>query len=671
MKDMNVALIANANVGKTTIFNKLCGLNQKTGNYPGVTVDKKIGNFFYEGANIQLTDFPGFSSLSPTSKDEELVVSYLLDKSKSEKVDHILFIANANDLKKSLYLFSQVKDLGFPMTLVINMSDVAKRKGIFIDVDDIEKELGIKTILLSAKKDSLHTLKKTILKPNLPGEPVLDDFVKKEFHQEILNHAKKIDEQNLYLAYLDLSKNDKKLKNKEAVIRYQKINDVLEKAVVIDQSQATDLTSRLDRIFLHKVWGYVFFLLIMFLIFQSVFWLATYPMDWIDIGMSSLKDFTASVLPDGMLSDLIVDGMLEGLAGVVIFIPQIAILFFLFSLLEESGYMSRVVFLMDKFMQKLGMSGKSIVPIIGSFACAVPSIMGTRTISNHKERLITILVSPLITCSARIPVYTIIIAIIIPDEQIAGLSLQGIVLFAMYLLGIIALIFGALIFKLIIKGKYKSFFILDMPEYLRPDFKVVSQTVWNNCVSFVCNAGKIIVAVTIIIFVLKSNGNSTFENVENYVSNQSWSESQKNEVVTLVKEQNSYLAMGGKFIEPVIEPLGYDWKIGIGVIASIAAREVFIGTMMVIYGGNEDEMEEDMLIADRLRMEINENTGDKTFNFATGISLLLFYAFSLQCMSTIAVTFKETKSLKWTSIQFLYMTILAYMVAFIAYQTLI
>ncbi len=666
MSSFRIALIGNANVGKSTLFNRLCGLKQKTGNYPGVTVDKKKGSFIHDSHVIELIDLPGFNSLNPTSLDEELVYQFLM--SDKDKVDQIVFVANALDLKKSLYLFTQLRDLGFPIAVAINFSDIASKKGILIDANQLSIDLGVPVVLLSARKgEGVETLKDAMINVPPVKEVDLSHFAKPEIHDKIKHEAK--NGENLYISFLSLAKKNKSYRIKESILRYQFITAILKNAYSVNKDKATDFTSKLDRILLHQVGGYVVLMAILFLVFQCVFWLATYPMDWIDAGMGELKDFTASSLPQGALNDLLVGGVLEGLGGVVIFIPQIAILFFLFSLLEESGYMNRAVYLLDSSMQKIGMSGKSVVPLVSSFACAVPSIMATRTIQNRKERLITILVAPLITCSARIPVYTVIIAIIIPNETWGGFNLQGLVLLGMYLLGVFTTVIAALVFKFIIKGKYKSFFIIEMPDYLIPSIGNVLLSMWSNTKSFVLNAGKIIVAVTIIIFVLQSNGNGKFNGVEEAVSKRTeWTPDQKEYAIKTIKEENSFLAIGGKAIEPVLIPLGYDWKVGVGVIASIAAREVFVGTMLVVYG--DRDLEDDLLIADHLGQQINANTGKRTFNFATGISLLLFYAFSLQCMSTIAVTYKETKSLKWTSIQFLYMTVLAYITALIAYQTL-
>ena len=653
-----VVLVGNQNVGKTSLFNLLSGANQKTGNYPGVTVSKKSGSFKIDHLSIELIDLPGIANLNPTSLDEELVLNYLLTEDLSDAL--VLFVASAIDLKNSLYLFSQVKDLGFSTALAINFEDQAVKKGIKIDTEKLSENLKCPVILFSARKNSGIKKIHELIKQDIPVKKLPVNYTKSEDQWE--NYQSFIKELN--------ETNDKKLKRQEAILRHQAIEKWLKNAVTISKSDATDITSSLDKLFLHPFFGYVIFATILLLIFQSVFWIASFPMDWIDLGMGNLIEMSREALPKGMLSDLIRDGLLTGIAGVVIFIPQIAILFFFFGLLEETGYMSRAVFLMDKVMEKVGMNGKSVVPLISSFACAVPSIMATRTIANQKERLITILVAPLITCSARIPVYTVIIYVIIPEESFLGFGLQGLMLFAMYLLGVITTFIAAWVFKKIIKTKYKKFFIIPMPDYLVPNFKNIGYNVWNNTKSFVLNAGKIIVAVTIIIFLLQSYGNQRYQQAEQIVlTDNSIPDEQKERAINKIKSENSYLAAIGQTIEPVIRPLGYDWKMGIGVLASIAAREVFVGTMLVVYGSEED-LEDEKYISQIFAKQTHARTGKKAYNFATGLSLLLFYAFSLQCMSTIAVTYKETQSLKWTAIQFIYMTGLAYIAALIAYQLL-
>ena len=391
-------------------------------------------------------------------------------------------------------------------------------------------------------------------------------------------------------------------------------------------------------------------------------------MDWIDSGFAALSSWSSEALPEGYFSDLLSQGIIPGIGGVVIFVPQIAILFLLFSLLEESGYMSRIVFLTDKLMQRFGMSGKSIVPLISGMACAIPAIMSARTISNNKERLITIMVTPLMTCSARLPVYVILIALIVPDETYGIINAQGLALMGMYLLGVITALLAAFVFSKILKSKFRSYLMMELPQYLRPDFKNVMLSVWSNSKAFIWDAGKIILAASIILFVLATNGGNKFDNAKSIVGeeNKGMEYEEFQSEVAAFKMENSYLGLLGQVIEPVIKPLGYDWKIGIAVISSLAAREVFVGTMSTIYA---IDSEEEMKIRDRLKTEVNES-GEPVFSFATCISLLVFYAFSLQCLSTVAVTYKETGSIKWTSIQFLYMSVFAYLSAMISYQLL-
>lgn len=677
MKALKVALIGNPNVGKTTLFNRLCGVNQKTGNYPGVTVDKKQGSFVHHTHSIDLIDLPGFDSMYPKSLDEELVVKFLKENSGKTEVNKLLFIADGTNIKKNLYLLSQVKDLGYDIVLAINMMDVAKRKGIMVDTQSIAKEFGIHVVSISARRgEGIDELKSTLLLDSPPTKVDELVYLRPENHKLLKQYAEEKGINNLYRAFLEITQennmtevNSKKWKTEESILRYQYVRRVINASIKVDKSLASDMTTRVDKILLHKVFGYVIFLFVLLIIFQSVFSLATYPMDLIDDFFSWCSSSMSDQLPPGSFTDLITEGLIPGIGGVVIFVPQIVILFFFFALLDESGYMNRIIYLMDSLMQKVGMSGKSVVPLISSFACAVPAIMATRTIENKRERLITILVAPLLTCSARLPVYTVLIGLLVPNEFFYGISLQALVLLGMYLLGVVTSALAALVFKHLIKNKYKSFFITEMPRYLVPNVKNMLFTIWENTKSFVWNAGKIIVATSIILYVLATNGGQKFDAAESYVASQyqTLSEEELKPLVSAYQLENSYLGSLGKTIEPAIVPLGYDWKVGIALISSIAAREVFVGTMSIIYNINS---EEEMTIMQRLDSEINANTGKRTFNFATCISLLLFYAFSLQCMSTIAVTYKETKSIKWTSIQFLYMTVLAYVVSLTVYQLL-
>jgi ferrous iron transport protein B len=691
-KHLRIALVGNPNIGKTSLFNKLCGLNQKTGNYPGVTIDKKRGHFNSNGHDVEVIDLPGINSLYPNSKDEELVVDYLLKPDSEDFPDAIVVVVSALNLKRNLYVFDQLADLDIPLVLAVNMNDLAAKRGILIDEKLLSSELGIPVIKVSARSgEGMDELKKSVFNLQISNNRDLR-FIEDDNRDLLHQFSKIIHSKNEYKSFLLLTQDFQILNNteqhqqredfitansipvrkwkvNESILRYKFIGETLKKAVVIEKENAADFTTRVDKILLHKFWGYIIFLLILFSIFQSVFWLASYPMDWIDSGFSYLSGAFTDWMPDGYFSRLITEGVIPGIGGVVIFVPQIAILFLLFAILEESGYMPRIVFLMDRLMQRFGMSGKSIVPLISGFACAVPAIMSARTIENKKERLITILVTPLLTCSARIPVYVVVIALVVPDEMMGIFNMRGIALMALYLLGAVMAMVAAWVFNRFIKNEYKSYLILEMPEYLMPGVKNILISVWTSVKAFLWNAGKIIVATSIILFVLATNGMSDFKAADEYVTtnNPTATAEEKDQLVEARKLETSFLGMIGHGIEPAIRPLGYDWKIGIAIIASLSAREVFVGTISTIYTiGSEEEMK----IVDRLKQEKNPNTGLPIFSLATSVSLLLFYAFSLQCLSTVAVTYKETQSYRWTIIQFVYMTALAYFSAMLAYQFL-
>ena len=681
---LKIALIGNPNTGKTTLFNTLCGLSQKTGNYPGVTIDKKKGQFNYSNSEFEVIDLPGINSLYPKSKDEELVINYLADKNNLDFPDKIIITISALNLKRNLYLFHQIKDLEIPVILAINMTDIAEKRGIFIDEKKLETIVCCPVVKISAKTGfGIETLKSILVLTPLIQETQQTYSV--ELSNETLTNLKqKNSKLTNYHTFLSITQNEIKIDDllkqnntsvrqltvNESILRYKHINSYLSTVLTIDKSKANDFTTKADKVLLHSVWGYVIFGAILFTIFQSLFALAAYPMDLIDGLTSNFAEFSKSWMAEGYLNDLISDGIIPGIGGVLIFIPQIAILFLFFSILEESGYMSRIVFLMDKLMQKLGMSGKSVVPLMSSLACTIPGIMASRSIENTKERLITILIAPLLTCSARLPVYVILISLVVPDTYYGPFNLQGLAMFGMYFIGMVASFIVALVFKLILKGNYKGTLLLEMPHYLWPSGKNTLITVWKNVSSFVINAGKIILATSVILFVLATNGGDSFDNAEQVISNKhiTISSEDLNQKIASYRLENSYLGMIGKSIEPVIQPLGYDWKIGIALISSLAAREVFVSTMSTIYSINSDET---LTIKNRLAKERNATTGELTFTLATSISLLLFYAFSLQCFSTIAVTYKETKSLKWTAIQFIYMSVFAYLAALIAYQVLV
>ncbi|CAM1345823.1 ferrous iron transport protein B [Tenacibaculum crassostreae] len=694
---IHVALIGNPNTGKTSLFNQLTGLNQKVGNYPGVTVDKKEGVCkLPNDTTATITDLPGTYSINPTSADESIVLTSLINE---EKPDVVLVVADVENLKRNLLLFTQIQDLEVPTLLVINMADQMKSKGISIDVELLKKELKTEVVLISARKNSeINKVKEKIAVLSKLKEQQPLCAISHKIDAEYFEELRKVSPNySLYELWLMVTQNHfpegisakekerilelqtdvsrvKRNQHKETIYRYQAINNVLKSVYSVDKTKATDVRSRLDKIFTHKIFGYVIFFGLLLLIFQSIFDWASTPMDFIDGLFADIAEFTKAQLPAGMFTDLLTDGVIPGIGGVVIFIPQIAILFLFIAILEETGYMSRVVFLMDKIMRRFGMSGKSVIPLISGTACAIPAIMATRTISSWKERLITILVTPFTTCSARLPVYAILIALIIPDTKLFGfLSLQGVTLLGLYVLGFAAAIISAYILHKTLKIKNKSFFVVEMPNYKVPSVKNVLFDVIEKTKAFVFGAGKIILAISIILWFLASHGPESFKNAEKNVvenvNNQELSEEELSKKVASAKLEKSYIGIAGKTIEPVVKPLGYDWKIGIGLISSFAAREVFIGTLATIYSV-EDDSEDATTIKQKMASEINPETGKKRFDFATGISLLLFYAFAMQCMATLAIVKRETKSWKWPIIQLVSMGILAYLSAFAAYQIL-
>lgn len=696
-KHINVALIGNPNTGKTSVFNRLTGLNQKVGNYPGITVEKKQGTCkFGRACKVHVLDLPGTYSLNASSVDENVVIELLLNKNDKDFPDVAVVVADIENLKRNLLLFTQIKDLGIPTILAINMSDRMKRKAISLDVPLLEEKLKTKIALISSRKNlGFDYLKELIenynqlsTKPSLNASSISPEYfdrLRKAFPNQDLYKLWLVITQDVNFGKLDRNElkgvasfqtesvsNLKRLQQKETVARYQFINETLKETLHIDTANAKDLRSRLDRVLTHKVWGYAIFFGILLLIFQAIFDWSAYPMDFIDSSFASLSEWTKNTLPPGDFSSLIAEGIIPGLGGIVIFIPQIAFLFLFISILEETGYMSRVVFLMDKLMRRFGLSGKSVVPLVAGTACAIPAIMATRNIENWKERLITILVTPFTTCAARLPVYLIIIALVIPDTRVLGIfSLQGLTLMFMYILGFGAAIFSAYLLDKVLKIRSKSFFVVEMPNYKLPLPKNVLITVVEKTKAFVFGAGKIILAISIILWVLASYGPGNFNNAEEIIKNEYASQNLSEEDIEMhidsYKLEHSYIGHVGRAIEPAVRPLGYDWKIGIALVSSFAAREVFVGTLATIYSvGSEDEQ----TIKSRMAAEINPILGGPLFNFASGVSLLLFYAFAMQCMSTLAIVKKETNSWKWPMWQLVVMSAIAYVVALAAYQFL-
>ena len=698
--EIKVALIGNPNVGKTSIFNLLTGMNQHVGNYPGVTVDKKVGFCkLSQIINARIYDLPGTYSTNPNSMDEKVAVSCLLDRDDIDFPDVVVVVADVENLKQNLYLFTQIKDFGIPTILAINMADRMKPRGITIDIPALEAALHTRIALVSTRqKTGIEELKELIINyKKLSLETLVDiaridppffSSLKEKFPNEELGKLWMVISQNFEvvgaLRKVEIQKENikteaeiKRMQQRETILRYQVINNALK-----DTYKVTAVGTRalLDKILLHKVWGYVIFMAILLLIFQVIFYVSEYPKGWIESALGWVGEWLSGILPEGSLTSLLVDGVIPGLTAVVSFVPQIALLFFFISLLEESGYMSRVVFLMDRIMRPFGLNGKGTIPLISGAACAIPAVMATRTIESWRERLIAILVTPFITCSARLPIYLIIIKLVIPQGNYFFFDNQAVALFALYMLGVFMAIFSAWLLSkfLVLKHTIKTHFIIEMPTYKVPLVRNVLLTVYEKSKAFVVNAGKIIFFMTVLIWFLQTHGLSEkYRNAETHteqmVAQYGWDEDQKEHYLLSYRTENSLLGNMGKFVEPVFRPLGYDWKISIAVLGSFAARETFVSTLATIYSLGEVDVEEgeaeQRTVITRLQEEMRPD-GTPMFNLATGVSILLFFASAMQCISTFAIVRKETNSWKWAIIQWLFMTGFAYLSAFAAYQIL-
>lgn len=695
-KTINVALIGNPNTGKTSVFNAITGLNQKVGNYPGITVEKKQGVCrLNHTTKAHIIDLPGTYSLNASSMDESVVVELLLNKNDKDYPDVAVVISDIENLKRNLLLFTQIKDLEIPTLLVINMSDRMSSKGISLDIPLLEEKLKTKIALISTRENKGIDYLKTCLldyrslsKENCTDIRLIDEAyfanLEKVFPDQSLYKLWLVITQDVNFAKVERKKVEdatdyktqsdshlKRLQQKETIKRYQYINQSLKETYAVDQSKATDYRSKLDRVLIHRFWGYIIFFMILLTIFQVIFDWSSIPMDFIDESFTNLSEYTKRTLPPGLFTNLLAEGIISGLGGIVIFIPQIAFLFLFIAVLEETGYMSRVVFLMDRGLRKYGLSGKSVIPLISGTACAIPAVMATRNIENWKERLITILVTPFTTCSARLPVYLILISLVIPEGTFLGMSYQGLTLMGLYLLGFVMALLSAAILNKILKIQSKTYFVIEMPNYKLPLIKNVALTVFEKTKSFVVEAGRIILAISILLWLMASFGpGKNFSEAEAIVKSQPNSQllspvELENEIASY-KLEHSFIGILGKSIEPAIAPLGFDWKIGIALISSFAAREVFVGTLATIYsvGNNQEET-----IKNRMKAERKPN-GELLFNLPTGVSLMLFYAFALQCMSTLAIVKKETNGWKWPMIQLFSMTLIAYLSALIVYQIL-
>lgn len=690
-KNINVALIGNPNTGKSSVFNQLTGLNQKTGNYPGITVEKKQGVCrLPRGVKARILDLPGTYSLNASSLDENVVVELLLNKNDKDFPDVAVVISDVENLKRNMLLFTQIKDLSIPTILVINMSDRMNRKGISIDAEKMEELLQAKVVLVSARKnEGIDALKQHITSyKNISTAPCVSiasidqeyfSSLERTFPNQSLYKLWLVITQDVNFARIERQKMEaqdanhmrsrsflKRLQQKETIKRYQYINNVLKACYNKDNAKATDLRGRLDRILTHKVWGFVIFFLVLFTIFQALYGWSSVPMDFIDTSFAQLSDWAKVNLPSWLAPNLIAEGVIPGLGGIVIFVPQIALLFLFIAILEETGYMSRVVFITDRVMRRFGLSGKSVVPLISGTACAIPAIMATRNIENWKERLITILVTPFTTCSARLPVYLILISLVIPNGRIFGANLQGLVLMFFYLLGFAMALLAAFVLHKTLPKRQTSHFVVEMPNYRIPLLKNVVITIVEKTKSFVLEAGKIILAISILLWVMASNGpGATFKNAPEIVAAQAEvTDANFDQKLSAYKLEHSYLGFVGKGIEPIIRPLGYDWKIGIAIVSSFAAREVFVGTLATIYNVGDSSEE---TIKNRMSAETYAD-GTPVFNLASGLSLMVFYAFAMQCMSTLAIVRKETNSWRWPAVQLVVMTVIAYLGALATFQ---
>jgi len=699
---IHIALVGNPNSGKTSLFNSLTGMNQRVGNFPGVTVDKKTGiTLISDTITGNVIDLPGTYSLYPKRLDEWVSYRVLLNQDKEIKADIFVVVVDASNLKRNLLFCSQIIDLKKPVVVVLSMADLAKKKGIQVNIPELERELGVPVVAVNPRKGKgITQLKKAIEQTasNLYKIPARDFIENKQLaaapieelrsviheasdysaihylinHEEFsLDHVTQDTIENIERKH---NFNHTKTQATEILQRYGRIKHIMNVAVTEpDPLEQKIFTDKLDNILLHRRWGHLILLVVLFVLFQSVFWLAQYPMTWIEIFFSTASSWLSTVLPNGWFSDLVINGVVAGLSGIMVFVPQIMILFGLITLLEDSGYMARISFLTDRLMRTVGLNGKSVMPLISGFACAVPAIMSARNIENKKERLLTILITPLMSCSARLPVYTILIGLVIPNNYLLGFfSIQALVMMGLYILGLFMALIVSYVAKWFIKIKERSFFILELPTYRTPRLKNVGQAMVNKARIFVTDAGKIIMVISLVLWGLSTFGPAkrmatVTSKYEGLIGQHPALKDSLETEWSAEKLQNSYAGILGKSIEPAIEPLGYDWRIGIALITSFAAREVFVGTMATLYSVGEND--EGLLLRDKLHAA-KKKDGTPLFTLATGISLMLFYLFAMQCMSTLAIVKRETKSWKWPAIQFVYMTGIAYLMSLIAYQLL-
>ncbi|MBL0191234.1 MAG: ferrous iron transport protein B [Saprospiraceae bacterium] len=694
-----IGLLGNPNAGKSSLFNHLTGLTQKVGNFPGVTVDIKVGHLKVGEEKVQIIDFPGIYSLFPSSQEEKMVVSTLLNPDAPKRPDRIIYVIDSNQINKHFLLLSQLLELDIPILVVLNMMDIARDNGLEIKAKELEAFLNLPVVEVSSRTMEGYGLLKEGIQKLLnvetgspvrfyrfnEAEKIVADQVSKKLEIKNLYQAKLIAHHHDWLGFISKEEhqfinelcrinsfNNLNLQINETMRRYDDFSIKLSRYVVDKSSKGQNITDKIDRLTTNPVIGPLIFFGILFFIFQAIFEWSSFPMDMIDHGFNDSGERLKEILPQSWVTEMLIDGLWTGLGGILVFVPQIALLFFLITILEETGYMARAVYMFDRIMQKFGMNGRSIVALISGGACAIPAIMSTRTILNWRERLITIFVTPLISCSARIPVYTVLIGLCIPDKLILGyFNLKGLVFFSIYIVGIVVTLLAAFFMKMILKSSERSFLMIEMPEYKWPSWKNILLNVYEKVRSYVFEAGKVIIVIALLLWFLASYGPKS-KMADGYaLAQKEAAEKQLNPIETnalanAYKIENSYAGILGKAFEPVIKPLGYDWKIGIALICSFAAREVFVGTMATIYS-IEDTEDSQTLLA-RMQNAVDPKSGRKIYTLATCLSLITFYTFALQCMSTLAVTHRETRSWKWPILQFTIFGLLAYISSFIVFQ---
>ncbi|MCW3122717.1 MAG: feoB [Flavipsychrobacter sp.] len=696
-----IALVGNPNSGKSSLFNALTGLNQKVGNFPGVTVDKKTGiSKISDTLTAHIIDLPGTYSLYPKSADEQVTYEVLLNQKNVDKPGLILVIADASNLKRNLLFCSQIMDLKIPVVIALTMMDIAKQKGITIDMDGLQRVMGVPVVAVNPRRNKgITALKKAISDAHRNEQEKLPDFIDVTtitgtWLQEIkplceldsnygalhvacnytelryINAAQRIQ----IAALLGENKFHKsKVQAEEILQRYRKIDTLMQECVTLESpEQKLVISDKIDKVLLHPVWGNIILLVVLFILFQSIFLLASYPMAWVEEGFAFVGNWLGNIMPTGLFKDLLINGVLAGISGIAVFVPQIMILFGLITILEDSGYMARISFLTDRIMRTAGLNGRSVMPLISGMACAVPAIMAARTIQNKKERLITIMITPLMSCSARLPVYTMLIALVIPDKRLFGfMNLQGLVLMGLYLLGFFMALLVARIMNYIIKSKERTFFLMELPVYRAPRWKNVGITMIEKGKIFIRDVGKVIIVLSLILWALAAFGPpAAMRNIEEKYSILARQHPEQRAEIehahATEKLEHSFAGIMGHAIEPAIRPLGYDWKIGIALITSFAAREVFVGTMATLYSVGDTDAGKATL-HEKMR-DAKRDDGTPVYTFAAGLSLLVFYVFAMQCMSTLAIVKRETRSWKYPAIQFVYMAVIAYLGALLVYQ---